>query len=127
MGEQMARRPVFLDFSTRYSVEPASLPLLQRGIVYQLVVRTQQMGEVPDTSVWDLYSLRGVLGERLFSRDLDSDKAVQIYAYSRLDAGRTLLSLGRTGEGRAELWMSGRLSPVMLGEARRILLEHGVR
>jgi hypothetical protein len=127
MGEQMARRPVFLDFSTRYSVESGSLPLVQRGIVYQLAVRAQQMGEAPDTSLWDLYSLRGVLGERLFFRDLDSDKAVQIYAYSRLDAGRTLLSLGRTGEGSAELLMSGRLSPAMLGEARRIMLEHGVR
>jgi hypothetical protein len=127
MGEQMARRPVFLDFSTRYSVESGSLPLLQRGIVYQLAVRAQQMGGAPDTTVWDLYSLRGVLGERLFFRDLDSDKAVQIYAYSRLDAGRTLLSLGRTGEGSAELLMSGRLSPSMIGEARRILQEHGVR
>jgi hypothetical protein len=127
LGEQMTRRPVFLDFSTRYSVESGTLPLLQRGIVYQVTPRAQQGGYAPDTTVWDLYVLRGVLGERLFFRDLDTEKAVQIYAYSRLEAGRTLLSLGRTREGSAELWMSGRLSPAMFGEARRILLEHGVR
>jgi hypothetical protein len=125
MGEQMARRPVFWDFSTRYSVEPGSLPLLQRGIVYQ--VRAGEERYPPDVAVWDVYSLRGILGERLFFRDLDSEKAIQIYAFSRLEAGRTLLSLGRRGEGVAELGMSGRLSPVMLGETRRILTEYGVR
>jgi hypothetical protein len=127
MGEQMERRPVFWDFSTRYSVDPGSLPLVQRGIVYQVSARAQSGGAAPDTAVWNIYSLRGILDERLFFRDLDSEKAIQIYAYCRLEAGRTLLSLGRAGEGVAELRMSGRLSPAMLGEARRILREHGVR
>lgn len=127
MEEQRARRPVFLDFSTRYSVESGSLHLLQRGIVYRVQDRTAVKAGVPDTAVWDVYSLRGILGERLFFRDLDSEKAIQIYAYSRLEAGRTLLSLGRIGEGAAELVMSGRLSPVMLGESRRLLLHYGVR
>ena len=60
-------------------------------------------------------------------RDLDSEKAVQIYAYSRLEAGRTLISLGRTGEGLEELRISARLSPAMRGEAERILREQGAR
>lgn len=127
MGEQLARRPVFWDFSTRYSVEAGSLTLLQKGIVYRIQEAAGAGRSLPDTTVWDTYSLRGILGERLFFRDLDSEKAIQIYAYSRLEAGRTLLSLGRTAEGVAELRMSGKLSPVMIGEARRILLEHGVR
>lgn len=127
MGEQMARRPVFWDFSTRYSVDSGSAPLLQKGIVYRIQEAAGAARPLPDTAVWNIYSLRGILGQRLFFRDLDSEKAIQIYAYSRLEAGRTLLSLGRTGEGVAELGMAGRLSPALKGEIRRVLLEHGVR
>jgi len=125
LREQLPGKPVYFDFSTRYSVNTEGLSLRQRGICYE--VRTGSTVLAPDVSRWDLYSLRGVLGGSMPFRDLDSEKAVQIYAYSRLEAGRTLLALGRYGEGEKELIKAGEISPAMRGEARRILEEYGAR
>ena len=125
--EQISARPVFMDFSARHSIDPDPPAVQQRGMVFRVAHAVS--GEVypPDTGVWEDYSLRGVLDGRLFFRDLDSEKAVQIYSYSRLEAGRTLISLGRTGEGLEELRISARLSPAMRAEAERILREQGAR
>lgn len=125
MKEQATFRPVFIDFSTRYSVELPELALRQRGICYQAARKTGGSPYPPDPAVWELYSLRGVLGEPLPFLDLDSIKAVRIYAYSRLEAGETLLSLGRVADGRAELGQAEKIDPGLRQEARRILLEYG--
>lgn len=123
--EQASCRPVFIDFSTRYSVELPGYALRQRGICYRLMEDAKAAPQKPDTDVWGIYSLRGVLGDPLPFLDLDSLKAVRIYAYSRLEAGENLLSLGRVGEGRAEIRMAAIMDPALRNEARRILLEHG--
>ncbi len=125
MKEQAANRPVFVDFSTRYSVELPGSALRQQGICYQVTESAQGTPHPPDTDVWELYSLRGVLTDPVPFLDLDSIKAVRIYAYSRLEAGETLVSLGRMGEGRAELRLAETIDPDLRQEARRILLEHG--
>ena len=127
MEEQSALRPVFIDFSTRYSVEFEGLVLRQRGISYEVTAGARGTPLPPERAVWDLYSLRGVLSGDLPFLDLDSVKAVRIYAFSRLESGETLLSLGRDREGVAELRMAERIDPGLRNEARRILHEHGAR
>lgn len=127
LREQLGKRPVFIDFSTRYSVEPAGLALRQRGICYELVKGMGAGSLVPDVSVWDSYSLRGVAGDTLPFRDLDSDKAVQIYLFSRLEGGRTLLDRGMRPEGKAELMKAELMTPVLHNEVVKILSDYGVR
>ncbi|MRR56772.1 MAG: DUF2723 domain-containing protein [Deltaproteobacteria bacterium] len=127
MKEQSAQRPVFIDFSTRYSVDLEGLVLRQRGISYEVTAGARGTPLPPDRAVWDLYSLRGVHSGDLPFLDLDSVKAVRIYAYSRLESGETFLSLGRDREGGAELRMAERIDPGLRNEARRILHEHGAR
>lgn len=125
MREQASYRPVYVDFSTRYSVELPGRGLRQRGICYRVTEGAQVTPHPPDTKIWELYSLRGVLGNSLPFLDLDSIKAARIYAYSRLEAGETLLSMGRVGEGRFELRLAVTIDPGLRREAGRILLEHG--
>jgi hypothetical protein len=81
----------------------------------------------PDVAVWDVYAQRGITTDPVPFRDLDTDKAVQIYLYSRLEAGQTLLSLGMLKEGQAELLKTAALLPVLRNEVQRILAEYGVR
>lgn len=127
LREQLAQRPVFIDFSTRYSVEPAGLARRQRGICYELRDDVQGLSVPPDIAVWEVYSLRGVTTDTIFFRDLDSVKAVQIYLYSRLETGKTLLTLGMTKQGKAELLAAEQMSPALHNEVQRILAENGVR
>jgi hypothetical protein len=127
MEEQSARRPVFIDFSTRYSVELQGRLLRQRGICYEVLNGMRGAPFPPDMATWALYSLRGVLGGGLPSLDLDSVKAVRIYAYGRLESGETLLSLGRDREGEEELRMAAAIDPGLRNEAWRILQEQGAR
>jgi hypothetical protein len=127
LREQLANRPVFIDFSTRYSVEPVGLSRRQRGIIFELHEDARETSFPPDIAVWDDYSLRGMANDAIFFQDLDSVKAVQIYLYSRLETGRTLLSLGRREEGKAQLLAAEKMSPALHNEVIRILAEYGVR
>ncbi|MHC1696728.1 MAG: DUF2723 domain-containing protein [Geobacteraceae bacterium] len=127
LHEQLARRPVFIDFSTRYSLELEGFSHRQRGICYELTADKRKIPYPPDVGVWDAYSLRGVVTKTTPFRDLDSDKAVQIYRYSRLEAGETLLSLGMRREGKAELLEVAAQMPSLRNEVQRILTEYGVR
>jgi hypothetical protein len=125
--EQLARRPVFIDFSTRYSLDLDGFSHRQRGICYELYPEQRKRPYPPDVGVWDLYVLRGIVTNTIPFRDLDSDKAVQIYRYSKLEAGETLLSLGMRREGQAELLKVAAQMPSLRNEVRRILIEYGVR
>jgi hypothetical protein len=127
LHEQLAKRPVFIDFSTRYSVELSGFSHRQRGICYELHGDAGKAPYPPDVGVWDVYSLRGIVTNTIPFRDLDSDKAVQIYFYSRLEAGETLLSLGMRQEGKAELLKTATLFPNLQNDVQRILAEYGVR
>lgn len=126
LSEQLAKRPVFIDFSTRYSLDLAGFSLQQRGICYELHDNASKVPYPPDARVWDLYSLRGVVTETIPFRDLDSDKAVQIYLYSMLETGETFLSLGMNKEGKAELLKVAARIPSLHNQVQRILSEHGV-
>jgi hypothetical protein len=127
LREQMAKRPVYIDFSTRYSLGLAGFGHRQRGICYELHADARRVHYPPDVAVWDVYAQRGITTDPVPFRDLDTDKAVQIYLYSRLEAGQTLLSLGMLKEGQAELLKTAALLPVLRNEVQRILAEYGVR
>jgi hypothetical protein len=126
ISEQINKRPVYVDFSTRYSVPFESYALMQRGICYQL--RYQEGGGtgVPDPSIWDLYSLRGISGG-MFFRDLDTGKAILIYANSHVEAGEALIRFGRFEEAKQQLMIAEQLAPEMKGQVSQIRSSYGIR
>jgi hypothetical protein len=110
ISEQIDKRPVYIDFSTRYSVQLKGYVLHQQGICYRLEQGAMGTQYLPDLAVWDRYSLRGIDG-KMFFRDLDTSKAILIYAYARLEGGETLLHLGHQAEGIEQLLIAGGMSP----------------
>ncbi len=124
--EQYARRPVYIDFSTRYSVQFPNYSLRQRGICYQLVRGNEDTPQFPDISIWNSYILRGISGG-MFFRDLDTGKAILIYANGHMEAGETLLQLKQLGEGIQELRTAAKISPELQMQISGILSGYGLR
>jgi hypothetical protein len=124
ISEMLDHRPVFADFSTRYSIKLDGYGLLQRGICYK-IDRNVASQSPPDLSVWNLYTLRGMSGD-MFFRDLDTIKAILIYANSHMEAGATLLNLGRGGEGLAELRVAEKIAPELHNQIAQILRSYGM-
>jgi 4-amino-4-deoxy-L-arabinose transferase-like glycosyltransferase len=125
--EELPRRPVFIDFSTRYSVQLNDFVLRQRGIAYRLQPAGTPLSP-PDADIWPLYTLRGMSqGSGMFFRDLDTAKAILIYASSHLEGGESLLKMGRTAEGVVELQQAKKISPELAPQAAQIMAGYGVR
>lgn len=125
--EQYPRRPVFVDFSTRYSIPFNDFTLQQRGITYRLE-RPNLPLVPPDPNIWSLYTLRGIASDSgMFFRDLDTGKAILIYASSRVESGETLLRMGLSEAGIRELEQAGNISPEYRGQVAEILHSYGVR
>ena len=124
ISELIGSRPVFVDFSTRYSIPLEPYGLIQRGICYQLVTSGTALYP-PDLSLWHLYTSRGFNGG-MFFRDLDTTKALMIYANSHMESGDTLLRLGRESEGIAELKVAEMLSPELGSQISQMLSARGV-
>ena len=122
--EQFARRPVYVDFSTRYSVPFSYFQPHQRGIIYRLE-RSGVPLTPPDSDVWPLYTLRGISGE-MFFRDLDTGKAIQIYAAAHMEAGESLLRMGQAAAGVYELKAAARISPELGPQITQLLNSYGV-
>jgi len=66
------------------------------------------------------------MGGDMFFRDLDTSKAILIYANSHLESGETLLRLGRTGDGMAELQLAQAIAPDLSAQVSQILRGHGL-
>jgi hypothetical protein len=126
ISEQINNRPVYIDFSTRYSVPFTDFLFQQRGICYHLERGVNGTLVAPDLSVWGLYSLRGLSGG-MFFRDLDTSKAILIYAYSHMEAGETLMRLGRHAEGITELRIAEKISPELRAQIETELGGYGIR
>lgn len=124
--EQLANRPVYVDFSTRYSVDHGRFMLNQRGICYGLEKKRPGGTATPDSGVWDVYSLRGTGGDSAAFRDLDTVKAIQIYAYSRMEDGEALLDRGMIREGVKELRAAAAIDKNLRENVRRILRKRNV-
>jgi hypothetical protein len=124
IAEEINQRPVYIDFSTRYSVAFNGFVPVQRGLVYRMR-RSSEPGGLPDISVWENYNNRGIL-EKISFLDLDTGKAILIYANSYLETGEFLLSIGRTGEGMRMLAMAEQISPEMKPNVQQVLMRYGI-
>jgi len=123
IAEQIEKRPVFVDFSTRYSVQLDTYRLAQRGLCYQVI--RGESSPPPDLSVWRRYSIRGMSGE-MFFRDLDTSKAILIYAYCHMESGEALLRLGRKEDGLAEMRIAEKIAPELHEQVAQILRSSGM-
>lgn len=124
ISEMIDHRPVYIDFSTRYSLPLNEYGIFQHGICYQ-IERNASSPYPPDIPVWNLYSLRGMHGG-MFFRDLDTIKAILIYANSHMESGEMLLRLGRGGEGLAEMRLAEKIAPELHGQIAQILRNYGM-
>jgi len=118
------QRPVYIDFSTRYSVQFNEYAPVQKGLVYRMR-RVSEPGGLPDLSVWENYNNRGIL-EKISFLDLDTGKAILIYANSYLETGEFLLSIGRSNEGMRMLAMAEQISPEMKPNVQQVLMRYGI-
>lgn len=126
MGEVFGRRPLYIDFSTRYSVEFSEYVPVQAGIIYRVRSRNEPSG-LPDPYLWENYNIRGILEKNSFI-DLDTDKAILIYANSCLEAGESLMSSGHMQNGMQMLERAEKIAPEMKGAVRQLLMRyHGER
>jgi hypothetical protein len=124
VSDLIGQRPVYIDFSTRYSVSFSDYIPVQKGIVYQLKRVSEPRG-VPDISVWNNYNNRGIL-EKISFLDLDTGKAILIYANSYLEAGEFLFSIGRFEEGMQMLNKAEQISPELKVSTQQVLMRYGM-
>jgi hypothetical protein len=122
--EKLGVRPVYIDFSTRYSVEFKDFQPVQRGIVYR-VRKTNEPSGLPDFSVWDNYNNRGIMEKQSFL-DLDTGKAIMIYANSYMEAGEFLAGINRYQEANMMLGKAVQISPEMQVSVDQIRTRYGL-
>lgn len=122
--ENLGIRPVYIDFSTRYSIEFKDYLPVQKGIVYR-VRRVNEAGGLPDISVWENYNSRGIL-EKISFLDLDTGKAIMIYANSYIEAGEFLLGSNHLRDGLMMLHKAELISPEMKMPAQQIRMRFGL-
>jgi len=125
--EQYPSRPVLIDYSTRYSVPFAGYKFMQKGITYQLYADSAVTKNSPDLSVWDIYTTRGFMGNEMFFRDLDTGKAILIYANSRIETAEALIGENRLGDGIESLRIAARISPEVAADVAQVLARYGVK
>jgi hypothetical protein len=75
-------------------------------------------------SVWANYNNRGIL-EKISFLDLDTGKAILIYANSYLEAGEFLFSIGRFEEGKQMLNKAEQIAPEMKASTRQVQMRYG--
>ncbi len=124
INENIGVRPVYIDFSTRYSVEFKEYQPTQRGIVYRIRKNNEPSG-IPDTSIWDNYNNRGILEKQSFL-DLDTGKAIMIYANSYLEVGEFLAGINRSQEAVMMLRKAELISSDMRISADQIRMRHAL-
>jgi len=123
VNDLITQRPIYIDFSTRYSLSFTDYVPVQKGIVYRLMRVSEPRG-LPDISVWDKYNNRGIL-EKISFLDLDTGKAILIYANSYLEAGEFLFSISRFEEGMLMLNKAEQISPEMKASKQQVLMRYG--
>jgi len=122
--ENLGIRPVYIDFSTRYSVEFKDYLPSQKGIVYRIRKLRDPLG-LPDMSIWDNYSSRGIY-DKISFLDLDTGKAIMIYSNSYLESGEFLFGISRFEEGMLMLQRAEQISPEMKPAADQIRMRFGL-
>jgi hypothetical protein len=124
ISENLETRPVYIDFSTRYSIEFRDFLPIQHGIVYRMRKINEPAG-MPDISVWDNYNNRGILEKQSFL-DLDTGKAILIYANSCLEIGEFLAGINRRQEAVMMLARAERISPELKVNVNQVRTRYGL-
>lgn len=122
--ENLGVRPVFIDFSTRYSVEFKEYVPVQKGIVYRMRTVNDPVG-LPDISMWDNYSSRGIF-DKISFLDLDTGKAIMIYANSYIESAEFLFGINRVQQGMLMLQRAEQISPEMKFPAEQVRMRFGL-
>lgn len=122
--ESLGIRPTYIDFSTRYSVDFKDYVPVQKGIIYRVRKLSEAAG-LPDISIWENYNNRGML-EKISFLDLDTGKAILIYANSYVEAGEFLLGVNRLRDGRNMLVKAVQISPEMKPIVQQVLMRYGM-
>jgi hypothetical protein len=118
----IGQRPTYIDFSTRYSIAFTDIIPVQKGIIYRIRSRNEPSG-LSDTSIWEYYNNRGILEKNSFL-DLDTDKAILIYANSYLEAGEFLMSIGHMQDGMLMLVRAEKISPEMQSSVQQVRMRY---
>jgi hypothetical protein len=63
----------------------------------------------------------------MFFSDLDTSKAIMIYAYSHMEAGESLMRLGRHAEGTKELRIAEKSAPELKAQIDMTLSRYRVK
>jgi 4-amino-4-deoxy-L-arabinose transferase-like glycosyltransferase len=101
-------RFVFMDFSTRYALDWHKQQPVQQGIVYWV---GPVLAEAPDDgSIWERYTLQRLVPQG-WMPDMDSKKALQIYAYSLMQSAEDLARHGHMRESGRLLDLAGDVMP----------------
>ena len=119
------KRKIFIDFSTRYSVVFPEFTFNQKDIIYR-IRRIDQPAGLMDVSVWDNYSLRGIISKDGF-QDIDTHKAIMIYGHSYLESGEYLINLGLIKSGQGMLQNAVNVSTELQPSVDQILMRYGVK
>lgn len=117
LRENFGKYPLYIDYSTRYSVPIEGYISIPHGLIYEVATDSMKM---TDTSVWGKYIMRGIYTKDPF-RDLDTGKAVSIYANTLFDCGNHLLRLGYSDEAYAQLGEAMKISPGLKRQVREIM------
>jgi hypothetical protein len=89
------------------------------------VRRNSEPSGIPDLSLWENYSYRGIFDKQSFL-DLDTGKAILIYAYSYLETGEFLAGIGRNQEATVMLEKVGQIAPEMRVSVDQIRMRYGL-
>ncbi len=108
IGELYSKRPVFIDFSTRYSLNWGMQQPVQFGILYDL---NRSVTRVPtDDETWAQYVLHRLepIG---WVPDTDSRKAIVIHAYCMMQSAEDHARKGHVKEAAHLLRQTARIMP----------------
>ena len=116
LRENYEKYPLFIDYSTRYSVPVEGYILTSQGLLYELGTDALKKN---DTSLWNKYAMRGIYKTDPY-RDPDTEKAVMIYAYTLADGATNLLKLGYSEEAFSQFGEAVKIIPGLKQRVREI-------
>lgn len=117
LRENYGKYPLYIDYSTRYSVPIEGYASIPQGLVYELGTDSMKM---TDINMWGKYAMRGIYKKDPY-RDLDTGKAVTIYANTLFDVGNHLLRVGYSDEAYAQFGEAVKISPGLKQQVRDIM------
>ncbi|MDO8446216.1 MAG: DUF2723 domain-containing protein [Deltaproteobacteria bacterium] len=117
LRENYGNYPLYIDYSTRYSVPVEGYASIPQGLVYELSTDSMKM---TDINMWGKYAMRGIYKKDPY-RDLDTGKAVSIYANTLFDVGNHLLRLGYSDEAYTQFGEAAKISPGLKQQVREIM------